>query len=46
MLGTSIQSNLDQNTSNKAQWGVFTLPDLTYNVYFAPNGLLGALFME
>jgi hypothetical protein len=46
MLGNSIQSNLDQNTSNKAYSRVFTLSDLTHDFYFALNGLLGALFIE
>ena len=45
-LENSIQSDIGQNTSNKTQWGVFILSDFIYTVYFAPNGLLGALFME
>jgi hypothetical protein len=46
VLGNSIHSNIDQNTPNKAQWGVLTLSELNHSVYFASNGLLGTLFIE
>ncbi|KAJ7793116.1 hypothetical protein B0H14DRAFT_2623192 [Mycena olivaceomarginata] len=46
MVENTIWPELDQNTSNKAQYESFTLSLPILSVYFALSGLLGTLFTK